>query len=153
MQKILFLIWINLLAFCCRAQGLSWVGGEELFLSRSVVEEPVGDEWKEVNLDRRITHAQPMTGIAVWPWKARDIHSSYGQCIQLEFNYFEPSEIVKGCNADGMGDRHTQNQQHQEYQHHNGNIFHDLSPIVVEGGGETFIIRQSWAASADQSAY
>lgn len=101
MQKILFLIWINLLVFCCQAQGFSSVGGEELFLSRSVVEEPVGDEWKGVNLDRRITHAQPMTGIAVWPWKARDVHSSYGQCIQLEFNYFEPSEIVKGCNADG----------------------------------------------------
>lgn len=57
--------------------------------------------WMSVNLKRQITHAQPMTGLAVWPWKAKDIHASYGKCIQLEFNYFKPSSIVKGCNEDG----------------------------------------------------
>ena len=29
------------------------------------------------------------------------MHSTYGQCIQLEFNYFEPCKMVKGCNEDG----------------------------------------------------
>lgn len=58
------------------------------------------NEWRSINLKRQITHAQPMTGLAVWPWKAKEIHASYGTCIQLEFNYFDPSEIVKGCNED-----------------------------------------------------
>lgn len=82
-----------LLAICSQAQSL--------VTATSLIEEPVGDEWQEVNLKRQITHAQPMTGIAVWPWKAKEIHSSYGQCIQLEFNYFKSSKMVKGCNDDG----------------------------------------------------
>ncbi|MBQ8362020.1 MAG: hypothetical protein IJX44_08765 [Bacteroidaceae bacterium] len=92
-QQVYFSICTILLAIYGQAQSLTPL--------TSLIEEPVGDEWKEVNLKRQITHAQPMTGIAVWPWKANEIHSSYGRCIQLEFNYFKPSEIVKGCNNDG----------------------------------------------------
>ena len=92
-QQVFFSICTILLTIYGQAQSLTPL--------TSLIEEPVGDEWKEVNLKRQITHAQPMTGIAVWPWKADEIHSSYGRYIQLEFNYFNPSEIVKGCNNDG----------------------------------------------------
>ncbi len=57
--------------------------------------------WHNVPLKREITHPQPMTGVVFWPWRASEVHKEYGQCIQLEFDYFEPCKMVKGCNADG----------------------------------------------------
>lgn len=92
-KQVFIILCLTLFAVYCQAQL------NVMFASPD--EDTAGGEWKEVNLQRQITHAQPMTGIAVWPWKANDIHSSYGKCIQLEFNYFEPSEIVKGCKDDG----------------------------------------------------
>lgn len=59
------------------------------------------EDWYNVPLKREITHPQPMTGVVFWPWRASKVHSTYGQCIQLEFNYFEPCKMVKGCNEDG----------------------------------------------------
>lgn len=58
-------------------------------------------EWVSIGLKRHITHPQPMTGMNLWPYKAKKLHDTYGQSIQLEFYYFEPCKIVKGCNADG----------------------------------------------------
>ena len=58
-------------------------------------------EAQKIALKRSITHPQPMTGLAVWPYKAAEIHNSYGDCIQLEFNYFLPCRLVKGCQEDG----------------------------------------------------
>ncbi|MBQ8423088.1 MAG: hypothetical protein IJY36_02345 [Coprobacter sp.] len=58
-------------------------------------------QWLNVGLERQITHPQPMTGLNLWPWKAKKLHSTYGQSIQLEFNYFLPNKIVKGCMEDG----------------------------------------------------
>ena len=92
-KQVFIILCLTLFAVYCQAQLNVMFASPE--------EDTAGGEWKEVNLQRQITHAQPMTGIAVWPWKANDIHSSYGKCIQLEFNYFEPSEIVKGCKDDG----------------------------------------------------
>ncbi len=100
-KKVIAIICAYLLTISIPAQCLSPTTERDINLLNSHIEEPVGNEWKKVGLKRQITHAQPMTGIAVWPWKANEIHKSYGQCIQLEFNYFMPSKIVKGYNDDG----------------------------------------------------
>ena len=57
--------------------------------------------WRPVELNRQITHVQPMTGLVLWPDEARDRHAEYGRTIQLEFSYCLPSKVVKGCNDDG----------------------------------------------------
>lgn len=59
------------------------------------------NEWVPVPLQREIEHVQPMTGVVLWPGTARYYHAKYGDCIQLEFNYYEPCALVKGCNEDG----------------------------------------------------
>lgn len=61
---------------------------------------PADDNWRSLPLQCEIRHPQPMTGVVLWPNKARKVHQNYGQCIQLEFNYFEYCEIVKGCRED-----------------------------------------------------
>ena len=62
---------------------------------------PVGENWRNVALKRQITHPQPMTGICLGPWTADVVNSTHGKSIQLEFNYFLPCRIVKGCKEDG----------------------------------------------------
>lgn len=52
-QQVFFSICTILLTIYGQAQSLTPL--------TSLIEEPVGDEWKEVNLKRQITHAQPMT--------------------------------------------------------------------------------------------
>ena len=66
-------------------------------------QEPVGNNqsWQKVDLQRNITHPQPMTGVVLWPYKAKKVNALYGDCIQLEFEYFEPREMVKGLREDG----------------------------------------------------
>ena len=60
-----------------------------------------GDKWLDVGIKRKITHTQPMTGLCLWPWKADDVNDTHGKSIQLEFNYFLPCKVVKGCKEDG----------------------------------------------------
>ena len=60
-----------------------------------------GEKWRDISLKREITHPQPMTGLALRPGKANEIHDTYGQCIQLEYEYYLPCEVVKGCKEDG----------------------------------------------------
>ena len=60
-----------------------------------------GDKWNDVGIKRQITHPQPMTGIAQWPYKARKVYATHGQSIQLEFHYFLPCKVVTGCKEDG----------------------------------------------------
>ena len=58
-------------------------------------------EWTPVELNRSITHPQPMTGLVLWPEEAEDRNSTYGGSITLEFSYCLPCMVVKGCNDDG----------------------------------------------------
>ncbi|MBP5258832.1 MAG: DUF4832 domain-containing protein [Prevotella sp.] len=58
-------------------------------------------EWTSVELNRHITHPQPMTGLVLWPDLAKDENSKYGNVITLEFSYCLPCYVVKGCNSDG----------------------------------------------------
>ena len=57
--------------------------------------------WKSVELKRKITHPQPMTGLVLWPEQAANRNATYGESIQLEFSYCLPSKVVKGCAEDG----------------------------------------------------
>lgn len=57
--------------------------------------------WHSIALSRKVTHPQPMTGLVLWPDKAEDLHSTYGESIQLEFSYCLPCKVVKGCESDG----------------------------------------------------
>ena len=58
-------------------------------------------EWTPVELNRQITHPQPMTGLVLWPDLAEEKNSTYGKSITLEFSYCLPCNVVKGCNSDG----------------------------------------------------
>ena len=58
-------------------------------------------EWTSIDVDRQITHPQPMTGLVLWPDLAADLNSTYGGSISLEFSYCLPCMVVKGCNQDG----------------------------------------------------
>lgn len=58
-------------------------------------------EWMAVELQRAVTHPQPMTGLVLWPEEAEDRDATYGGSIQLEFSYCLPCKVVTGCNADG----------------------------------------------------
>ena len=58
-------------------------------------------EWTSIDVDRQITHPQPMTGLVLWPDQAEDLNSTYGGSITLEFSYCLPCMVVKGCNQDG----------------------------------------------------
>lgn len=60
-----------------------------------------GEEWTAVDIDRKITHPQPMTGLVLWPEMAEEKNSTYNGSITLEFSYCLPSKVVKGCNSDG----------------------------------------------------
>ena len=60
-----------------------------------------GDKWLDVGIKRKITHTQPMTGLCLSPWKADDVNSTHGKTIQLEFSYFLPCKVVKGCEKNG----------------------------------------------------
>ena len=60
-----------------------------------------GEMWHDLSFKRQITHTQPMTGIVLRPGTASEHHTTYGQCVQLEYEYYLPSEIVKGCKEDG----------------------------------------------------
>lgn len=60
-----------------------------------------GDKWRDLNFKRQITHPQPMTGLVLRPYKAEELHNTYGQSIQLEYDYYLPCDIVKGCKEDG----------------------------------------------------
>jgi hypothetical protein len=62
---------------------------------------PAGENWRNVALRRQITHPQPMTGLVLRPYKAEELHNTYGQSIQLEYDYYLPCDIVKGCKEDG----------------------------------------------------
>ena len=57
--------------------------------------------WLNVGLKRQITHPQPMTGLVLRPGNAKKIHDTYGQCVQLEYEYYLPCRVVKGCEEDG----------------------------------------------------
>ncbi|MBR4573056.1 MAG: hypothetical protein IKO28_06555, partial [Prevotella sp.] len=58
-------------------------------------------EWTTIEVDRQITHPQPMTGLVLWPDLAEEKNSTYGSSITLEFSYCLPCNVVKGCNSDG----------------------------------------------------
>ena len=58
-------------------------------------------DWTTVELNRSITHPQPMTGLVLWPEEAEDRNSTYGGSITLEYSYCLPCMVVKGCNDDG----------------------------------------------------
>jgi len=58
-------------------------------------------EWTSIDVDRQITHPQPMTGLVLWPDLAADLNSTYGGSISLEFSYCLPCMVVTGCNQDG----------------------------------------------------
>ena len=60
-----------------------------------------GEEWTAIDIDRKITHPQPMTGLVLWPEMAADINSTYGGSISLEFSYCLPCMVVKGCDQEG----------------------------------------------------
>ena len=49
-----------------------------------------------IPLQRTFTHAQPMTGLVLWPDQARNRHAEFGQAISLEFSYCLPSRAVTG---------------------------------------------------------
>ncbi len=55
----------------------------------------------EVALNSLITNPQPMTGLVLWPDQARDLNSTHGSSIQLEFAYCLPCKVVTGCETDG----------------------------------------------------
>ena len=58
-------------------------------------------QWNSVELSRKVTHPQPMTGLVLWPDEARDRNATYGGSITLEFSYCLPCKVVTGCKADG----------------------------------------------------
>ncbi len=58
-------------------------------------------DWTKVEVNRSITHPQPMTGLVLWPDEAEDRNATYGQSITLEFSYCLPCMVVTGCNSDG----------------------------------------------------
>lgn len=58
-------------------------------------------DWTTVELNRSITHPQPMTGLVLWPEEAEDRKATYGKSITLEFSYCLPCMVVTGCNTDG----------------------------------------------------
>ena len=58
-------------------------------------------EWTSIDVDRKITHPQPMTGLVLWPDLAAEKNSTYGGSISLEFSYCLPCKVVTGCNQDG----------------------------------------------------
>ena len=57
--------------------------------------------WTTVELNRSITHPQPMTGLVLWPAEAESRNSTHGGSITLEYSYCLPCLVVKGCNTDG----------------------------------------------------
>lgn len=71
-----------------------------LFLSFSLGNS-FANGWKQVILDSKVTHVQPMTGLVLWPHTARELNVSHGHEVQLEFSYCLPCKVVKGCKADG----------------------------------------------------
>ena len=58
-------------------------------------------EWQPQQLQRNITHPQPMTGLVLWPDEAEDRKATYGESITLEFSYCLPCKVVTGCDEDG----------------------------------------------------
>lgn len=58
-------------------------------------------EWAPVELNKKITHPQPMTGLVLWPAEAESRNSTHGGSITLEYSYCLPCLVVKGCNTDG----------------------------------------------------
>lgn len=58
-------------------------------------------EWTSIDVERKITHPQPMTGLVLWPDLAKEKNSTYGGSISLEFSYCLPCKVVTGCNQDG----------------------------------------------------
>lgn len=71
------------------------------FLILASVISSVKAQQVDVALESRITHAQPMTGLVLWPFKAAELDKTHGQSIQLEFAYCLPCKVVTGCEADG----------------------------------------------------
>lgn len=61
----------------------------------------VNAEVTEVMLNSSITKPQPMTGLVLWPDQARDLYSTHGGSIRLEFAYCLPCKVVTGCGDDG----------------------------------------------------
>ena len=58
-------------------------------------------EWAPVELNKKITHPQPMTGLVLWPAEAESRNSTHGGSITLEYSYCLPCLVVKGCNSNG----------------------------------------------------
>ncbi|MBR6118050.1 MAG: DUF4832 domain-containing protein [Paludibacteraceae bacterium] len=51
---------------------------------------------QRVAVHSSLTHAQPMTGLVLWPDQAADLDSTYGDAISMEFAYCLPCRIVQG---------------------------------------------------------
>ena len=54
-----------------------------------------------VALNSAVTRPQPMTGLVLWPDQAKDLNTTHGKSIQLEFSYCLPCKVVTGCADDG----------------------------------------------------
>lgn len=72
-----------------------------LFLIFTLFGAEIYAQKQDVALKSEITHAQPMTGLVLWPHKAKELNTTHGNSIQLEFAYCLPCKVVKGCRADG----------------------------------------------------
>ena len=57
--------------------------------------------WKNVALQSKVTHVQPMTGLVLWADNAANLYKTYGQSHALEYSYVAPCKVVTGCASDG----------------------------------------------------
>lgn len=51
---------------------------------------------QRVAVHSSLTHAQPMTGLVLWPDQAADLDATYGDAISMEFVYCLPCRVVTG---------------------------------------------------------
>ena len=52
--------------------------------------------YEPVQVQGRITHVQPMTGLVLWNDLAANMHDTHGAAIALEFSYIQPCRLVTG---------------------------------------------------------
>lgn len=58
-------------------------------------------QMQRVALHSSLTHAQPMTGLVLWPDQAEDLDEAYRDAISMEFVYCLPCRVVTGKDEGG----------------------------------------------------
>ena len=53
-------------------------------------------EYKPVQLQQRLTHVQPMTGMVLWNERAERADATHRERFALEFSYIQPCRLVTG---------------------------------------------------------